>query len=257
MTTADMHVVLNEQHAKGIYKMVLYFPTVPEQTPLPGQFIHIAVPGHSLRRPISIHDASREAGTVTIYYQVKGEGTKELSRMKTGERVNIFYFLGNGFTLKENAKKVLLVGGGIGVAPLLYAAKFWAEQASFDAILGYRSKDYAYALSEFATHCRSSRIVTEDGSAGKQGYVTDLMRAYFETEKPDMILACGPTPMLKAVQALALEKGIPTQLSLEERMGCGMGACVTCSCKIKSADGYNYLRACVDGPVFDAEEVLF
>jgi dihydroorotate dehydrogenase electron transfer subunit len=258
MKTVDAVILQNIPIAKEIYSMILYFPQGFDTQPVPGQFINIEIPdkSHILRRPISISDVSVEHKAVTIIYQVKGEGTKEMSRLNAGEKINVFAFLGNGFTLPENAKKILLIGGGIGVAPMLYCAKGWSD-VNFDAILGFRTADICYHLEEFAKVCGNVQVVTEDGTKGSKGYVTDVLKEYLKREKIDCIFTCGPLPMLRAVANMAAENDIDCFVSLEERMGCGMGACLVCNCKIKSADGFDYKRVCTDGPVFDAKEVIF
>ena len=165
--------------------------------------------------------------------------------------------LGNGFSLPESGEGIILIGGGIGTPPLLSVAQTLPGQT--EAILGFRNADACILARDFALACANVQIATDDGSLGFHGLVTDLLRERIAVkEKPCTgILACGPTPMLKAIAALAQEHQIPCQVSLEERMGCGVGACLVCACKTKEADGEHYRHVCKDGPVFDAREVVW
>ena len=252
-------VLSNKQIAQGIYEMVLQYPEVFEQMPLPGQFIHIKVPESAgiLRRPISINTVDVANHTITIAYQVKGKGTTAMSGFKVGDSVDVFGFLGHGYSMPHGTKKVLLIGGGIGIAPLLYCAEYWKDDVTFDAILGYRCSDVSYQIEDLEAVCGNVYVACDDGTIGEQGFVSDLLIKNIDYIKPDLIMACGPTPMLKAIVKLTQEYNIPCQISLEERMGCGMGACLVCNCKIITEDGWEYKRVCADGPVFNASEVSF
>lgn len=219
----------------------------------PGQFAHIYVPGRTLRRPISICDIDRENGTLRFVFQIRGAGTADLAKFKAGDSLDILAPLGNGFSI-EPGKKALFVGGGIGVPPLLGAAKHYGENAV--VAVGFRSADYAILTEDFKAAGCAVRVATDDGSLGHHGLVTDLIRDV----QPDIICACGPMVMLRAVAAYAKENGIRCEISLEERMACGIGACLACVCKSTEKDAHSNVknkRVCKEGPVFRAEEVDF
>jgi len=215
---------------------------------LPGQFVHIKCgEGLLLRRPISICDA--EGDMLRLVFEVRGEGTRWLSQRKAGEELSILGPLGHGFDV--SGKNLVFVGGGIGIPPLYYAARRSAGKAS--ALLGYRGLDRVMLSEDFLQVCENVAVASDDGSVGYHGYVDALLREALKQDKTvDGVLACGPKPMLKSVAKVAAEFGVPCQVSMEERMGCGVGACLVCACK--TSDGH-YKHACKDGPVFRAEEV--
>ena len=236
--------------------LALALPDEAEQA-RPGQFAHIAVPGdraHLLRRPISLY--SVHDGILELGIAAKGEGTRRILQAKPGEEIDLLYPLGRGFD-KGAMRRIAFVGGGIGIAPLRFAMERFAD-AQCRAVFGFRSRDLLYAVEECEKTGASVTVCTDDGSAGFHGLVTDPLEEMLRRGEVDGVMACGPTPMLRAVQALALRCGVPAQLSLEEHMGCGLGACLTCNCKVKAKDGeFGYKRVCADGPVFPAEEVVF
>jgi dihydroorotate dehydrogenase electron transfer subunit len=241
----------------AIYKMVLDCPDVDLSKFVPGQFADIEIPGHAemlLKRPFSIHAVSREDKTVTLIYQIAGKGTEALVDTAAGTQLNAILPIGRGFDLCKVGNNILLVGGGVGIAPLLPVTKHWPYK-QYRACLGYRSKDLAYAVGAYDAACDSVAMASDDGSIGIQGVVTDIVRQELGKSKPDMVLACGPTPMLKALKDLLLPLGIPAQFSLEQRMACGFGACATCVCGIDKGDGLSYKKVCTEGPVFDMNEV--
>ena len=250
-------VLENSALGKDMLKLVLYAPQAFDQPVLPGAFVHIKVPGataHLLRRPISIMDADETKKTLTLAIMPKGEGTKLICAVKAGDQIDIIAPLGNHFSL-NGAKTVWAMGGGVGVAPMLYACKRFYQETVITAIMGFRTAEHIFCELEFTQYSKTLVLCTDDGSCGLHGNVADA--AHEKPTYPELIIACGPTPMLKAVQAFALEKNIPCQLSLEQRMGCGYGACLTCSCKTQKPDGSDYYsRVCADGPVFDAKVVL-
>ena len=218
----------------------------------PGQFLHIKCgEGLLLRRPISICDwtQSGDGDTVTIVFEARGEGTAWLARRPVGHTVDVLGPLGSGFEM--GGGPYLLAGGGIGVPPMLGCAK--ACGGASTAILGFRSKDRAILLDEFGRHCAGVRIATDDGSLGHHGFVDELVRQELEKgRRYQGVLACGPKPMLKSVAKAAAEFGVPCQVSMEERMACGVGACLGCAVAMKDK---TVKHVCKDGPVFDAEEV--
>lgn len=253
MHTANALVLDVEDIAEGIFLLRLFEPRMADQI-MPGQFVHIRVPdqSHVLRRPISIMKVEPDAGAFSMAIQIKGEGTKKLRQVKKGERLDVLGPLGRGFDA-EGVKSIYFVGGGVGVAPVRSAMDAFAGHDS-RAFFGYRSKAHIYALE--GAPCAVD-VVTDDGSMGEKALVTAPLARAIAERKPELIMACGPTPMLRAIQKIALDQDIPCQISLEEHMGCGIGACLTCTCKIKVKDGEAYKRVCIDGPVFTAEEVCF
>ncbi len=220
----------------------------------PGQFVHIKCgEGNLLRRPISICDAQWDEpdDLLRIVFEVRGEGTAWLAERKEGDKLDVLGPLGRGFEPVGN--KVLLVGGGIGVPPMRGCARRLADGIERYAVLGFRDKDHILMVEEFQDFCASVAVTTDDGSYGIHGYVDGQMRALLEKENDfTFILACGPKPMLRSVAKVAEELGVPCQVSMEERMGCGVGACLVCACDM--ADGTRK-HVCKDGPVFDAREV--
>lgn len=219
-----------------------------------GQFVHIKVDGFMLRRPISICEVDKENGTVRIVFEIRGEGTDKLSQVNQGQNLDIMGPLGKGFTLLSSDKKAVLIGGGIGVPPMFEVAKNYGENAT--AIIGFRSANAVILDEDFKNIGANLILCTDDGTMGRKGYVTEALKERLEQGKVDIIQACGPHMMLKGVVALANEYGVPCEVSLEERMGCGVGACLVCACKTVK-DGQEYLsHVCKDGPVFKAEDVI-
>lgn len=235
--------------AEGIFDYTVSAPALAAVA-VPGQFAHIYVPGRTLRRPISICDIDRENGTLRFVFQIRGAGTNDLSKFEVGDSFDILAPLGSGFTL-EPEKKALFVGGGIGVPPLFGAAKHYGKNAT--VAVGFRSKDFVILEDDFKAAGCELRVATDDGSYGHHGLVTDLIRDV----KPDVIHACGPMVMLRAVAKLAAEHGIRCEISLEERMACGVGACLGCAVELNDENGGTYMgHVCKDGPVFPAEKVV-
>ncbi len=219
-----------------------------------GQFVHILPKGKFLRRPISICQIDYEKGTLRIVYEIRGEGTQELSELNIGDDIDMIAPCGNGFEIFDNAKKIVLVGGGIGTPPMLGLSDIYNEKAV--AICGFRNKDAVILEDDFKSNNSKTIICTDDGSYGIKGFVTDSLKAECANGDVDMICACGPTPMLKAVSAIAQENNIECFVSLEERMGCGIGACLVCACKTKDENGEKMSHVCKNGPVFNAKEVV-
>lgn len=249
-------VLGQEMLAEGIYSMWIRTERIASQA-VPGQFIDLYSRDGArlLPRPISLCEIDRDGGRLRIVYRIAGEGTREFSGYKAGDPVDILGPLGNGFPLEEaEGKRLVLIGGGIGIPPMLETAK--AVPGEKTAVLGYR--DSRMFLKEEFEQVSSVVIATEDGSVGTKGNVLDAVRA--EGVKGDVIFACGPTPMLRAVKEYAAENGIECFISLEERMACGIGACLACVCQTVREDGHSHVcnkRICKDGPVFRAEEVKF
>ena len=235
-------IVENSLIAPKTFKLVLAGSAVVE-----GEFVNIAIPGYYLRRPLSVCDL--EDGKLTIVYKVVGEGTKVLSEMKAGKELEVLTGLGKGFETSECREKALLVGGGLGVPPLLLLAKKLKKDGKkVCAVLGFNKAEEIILEKEFREVCDEVVISTVDGSVGVKGFVTDAIKA---TEPAfDYFYTCGPMVMMKVVCA-ALEG--PGEASLEERMGCGAGFCYGCSIQTKNGPR----RVCKDGPVFKKEELIW
>lgn len=253
MSAKMITVSVNSQKklADGVYSMWLSVGTMADEAK-PGQFISVYSNDSSrlLPRPISICEVDKEFRALRIVYRVVGEGTKEFSKLRAGAKVRIMGPLGNGFFLKE--KRAILVAGGIGIPPMLELAKNLECEKTI--VVGYR--DAQTFLSGELLAYGDVVIATEDGSVGTKGNVLDAIRE--NQVEGEVIYACGPTPMLRALKTYAAEKQIECQISLEEKMACGIGACLACVCKSKEKDSHTNVhnkRICKDGPVFYAEEV--
>ncbi|MGN1123669.1 MAG: dihydroorotate dehydrogenase electron transfer subunit [Eubacterium sp.] len=234
-------IIENVKIAKDVYKMILAGDT--QYITAPGQFVNLKLEGKFLRRPISVCDC--DEGTVTLIYKVVGEGTKQMSEMKIGERLDVLTGLGNGYDISRS-KKPLLIGGGVGVPPMyLLAKKLIEDNQRPTVILGFNTKDEVFFEEEFRALGIDVIVATVDGSHGIKGFVTDAF-----PDDYDYFYTCGPMPMFKAVNEKAVTSG---QFSFEERMGCGFGACMGCSCKTK----YGSKRICKDGPVLVKEEIIW
>ena len=219
---------------------------------VPGQFLHIRCEGYQLRRPISI--AGVEGSCVTLVFEIKGGGTQWLSRRKTGDTLDVLGPLGHGFPSPANGP-VLLVGGGVGVPPMHFCAQ---RMRNCDAVLAFRSADRALLTGEMAELCGETLVMTDDGSLGNKGFAAQGVAEMLARKRYGAVFACGPKIMLKTTLAAAQAAGVPCWVSLEERMGCGLGACLTCATPIRSADGQVVMKeACKDGPVFPGEEVVW
>ena len=282
---AKASVVRQTRISDGIFDLVLRVPEIAEQA-VPGQFVNVYLNDSSklLPRPISLCGIDAAQGTLRLVYRAGGEGTKQMALWKEGDVCEVLGPLGNGFPLEEAAgKTVYLVGGGIGVPPLLQTATELCDSAALTeemkdiiadeekvseksdgvnvktsetvvvSVLGYRSDCF---LKDEFDRCGETLIATEDGSCGVKGTVIDAMNA--DGRVPDVIFACGPVPMLRALKDWAAEKKIPGYISMEERMACGVGACLACVCKTKETDGHSHVnntRVCKDGPVFAAQDI--
>ena len=248
-------IVSQEEISRDIFD--LRVRTEAANAARPGQFVGIFAPDASkmLMRPISICEA-KEDGILRMVYRIAGEGTKLISGLKAGDSLDLLSVLGNGFPIDAaKDKKVAVMGGGIGIPPMLYTSEELAGVAAEREIyLGFRNSDIF--LSEEFSPYGTVNIVSEDGSVGYRGNVLDAIRERGFT--PDIIYACGPMPMLRAIKVYAKEIGAVAYISLEERMACGVGACLGCVCKTVKKDEHSHVnntRICTEGPVFDAEEV--
>lgn len=246
-------IIKAEKLSETAYLFAVYCPEMAEKAKA-GQFVHILCGEKTLRRPISICDIDRENGTLTIVFEVRGEGTAWLAERKVGDELDILGPLGNGFALNKD-KKAIFIGGGIGTPPMLGALKAYGKNAT--AILGFRGKENAILISEFEKNADEVFVTTNDGTLGRRGFVTDVLREKLSADKNAVVYACGPMPMLKGIAAMCEEFDTECFVSLEERMGCGIGACLVCACKTKEKDGEHHRHVCKNGPVFNAREVVF
>ena len=233
----------NKILTEGVYEMKLSGDISAVKNP--GQFVNISIDGCYLRRPISVCDV--DGDTLTLIYKVVGEGTERLSKYAAGEKIDTLVGLGNGYDLSLSGEKPLLIGGGVGVPPMYLLAKKLVEKGvKPTVILGFNTKSEIFYEKKFKALGATVYVTTADGSYGKKGFVTDIMKdldyTYFYT--------CGPMPMFKAIEKIAKGSG---EFSFEERMGCGFGACMGCSCKTK----YGNKRICKDGPVLKREEIVW
>lgn len=238
-------IISNEAVAEKIFRLTVDAPELAENSRA-GQFVHVKISDDfTLRRPLGI--ASTAGGRVKIFYRLVGRGTEFLSQRRAGERLEILGSLGNGFTPRDG--KVLLVGGGMGLAPLLCAA----EKFSADILMGGRnSGEVNFWQAEFKPHVEEIFLTTDDGSVGIYGFVTDALPDVLAKKNYSAVLTCGPEIMMRGVAKIAREKNLPCEVSFERRMACGLGACLSCS--IDTADGRR--KVCKDGPIFDARKVF-
>lgn len=246
-------IVSQKQIGEQIFD--LWLETALAKNAHPGQFVAVYPRSEStlLPRPISICEADKVKNRLRLVYRVAGKGTAEFSTCKAGDQLDILGMLGNGFPVeKAKGQRVFLMGGGIGIPPMLELARSMDEKKQI--LLGYRNRDLF--LEEDLAKYGDVYVATEDGSVGTEGNVMDIIKAY--SLHADMIMACGPMPMLRAIKKYAAENGIRAYISLEERMACGVGACLGCVCKTTKVDAHSHVhnaRICTEGPVFDAEEV--
>lgn len=243
MKQSIFKIIENTQLTSTVFKMKLS-GDVSEITS-PGQFVNIKLQGLYLRRPISVCDC--ENGVLTLIYKVVGKGTEQMAKMTAGEELDVLTGLGNGYNTALSGDKPVLLGGGVGVPPLyMLAKKLIAEGKKVSVVLGFNTKDEIFCEEDFKALGADVSVATADGSYGVKGFVTDALKdidyTYFYT--------CGPEPMLKALYKVTATSG---QFSFEERMGCGFGACMGCSCKTITG----YKRICKDGPVLEKEEILW
>ncbi len=225
----------------------------------PGQFLEIKVTDNVepfLRRPISIFNVKKEEGILEFIFQVKGKGTEILSTKRVGEQIDIIGPLGKGNYEFDKYNNIAIIGGGIGVFPLYELAKeAKANNKNVNTYMGFRSKEFILLEEEYKKVSDKFVIATDDGSYGEKGFAINFLKEDIKQNPVDCIYACGPLVMLKSVQALAKEENIPCQISLEEKMGCGIGACLGCAVKYKTETEDTFKRVCKEGPVFYSNTV--
>lgn len=252
-TTVQAEIAENVTLAENVKKLTVYSPELCRQA-TPGQFVHIRVSALRdplLRRPLSIAGVDARQGTVTFIYRIVGVGTQLLSRVTAGAVIDCMGPLGHGF--KMECSRPLLVGGGMGIAPLVFLAQRLCPRP-MEIIIGGRSRDEMFWTDILGTLCDNLHVTTDDGTLGQQGVSVDLLPGLLQRNSYDMIYACGPRPMLGKTARLAAETGIPCQVSLEEHMACGVGACLSCTCASRHG---GRKKICSDGPVFWSGEVVW
>ena len=250
-------VISNDRVGPHYYLLRLKVPVI-NNTWAPGRFLHIKVSHRQthdplLRRPLSLFDVNYKNNTVSLLYCLVGRGTQILSKTKANTELDILGPLGQGFSLRNN-QEILIIGGGMGIAPLFLLTKFLGKNNNLKIFLGGNEKEsLLFFTQQFEKMSGELRLATIDGSLGYQGTVLDLWEEQANDFSPDFIYTCGPPPMLSRIQALAARKKLPGEVSLEERMGCGVGVCLSCVC----ATGEGNQRVCKEGPVFQLSEVIF
>ena len=255
-------LIKKEQLKQDIFKFSVQAKEITEIAN-PGNFIEIRVTDQVepfLRRPISIYNIDKENGILEFIFQVKGKGTEILAKREEGQGVDIIGPLGNGIFKFDKHQNIAVIGGGIGVFPLYELSKRAKEQGkNVNVYLGFRDKDFVVLENEFKEISNKLVLATDNGTYGQNGFAINFLKEDADIQKPDCIYACGPLPMLRAVKEYAVQNDIPCQVSLEERMGCGIGVCVGCSVKTakSSKEEPQYYGVCKVGPVFDAKEVDF
>jgi dihydroorotate dehydrogenase electron transfer subunit len=254
-------IVEMESLSLDIIKMTIYSSQIAQNI-LPGQFVNIKCEdgiNAYLRRPISVCDIDKINNTVDFVFQVKGKGTFALAMKRAGDYVDLMGPLGTGFDISGKYKNIIVLGGGIGISPLLNLLKE-SHATTKKAILGFRNKRAIVLDAEFLSASDDLVICTDDGSYGREGFVTEALKDSLETEDADIIYVCGPEGMIKRAVDIANKYGVKCQVSMEQRMGCGIGACLVCVCKTVDdahPDGWDYSHVCKHGPVFWSQEVIF
>jgi dihydroorotate dehydrogenase electron transfer subunit len=263
-------IIKNDHVGVGLWEMELAAPRIVAARPLPGQFVHMrTVPvdprgnAHAhplLRRPFSLYDVDTDRGNISILYKVQGTGTSLMTKLRSRDPIDVMGPLGTGFSAPSSANgapAALVVGGGVGIAPLVYLTRLLRQRGCKVGVLyGANTCGELVALYRLQQLGASCRCTTLDESLGVCGVVTDLLPQAIETLHPDFIYTCGPEPMMAAVARLAQENGIPGEASLEAHMACGVGACLGCARKLRGSDA-GYAKVCVDGPVFPIDKIEF
>ena len=261
----DALVLEQEKITPTHYRLRLSAPAIAAVAQ-PGQFMLVSCGtplDPLLRRPFSIFTVEREAGAVTLFYRIAGRGTAILTALRAGSEVNIMGPLGRGFSLPAPDQPALLVAGGMGVAPLYFLAQELTRHGCATQVFyGTPTANQLFFAPELSQDGRQLQLATDDGSAGRKGTVTALLADYLAALPPDVltqarVFACGPQGMLRHLCELLKQVDVSGEISLEERMACGVGACLACVCKTKSATAWQYSRTCVDGPVFPVAEVIW
>ena len=255
-------LIKKEEIIKDVYKFSVQAGEIVKLSK-PGNFIEIRVSNQTepfLRRPISIYNLDKENGILEFIFQIKGNGTNLLAQKEVGDEIDIIGPLGFGTFKIQDYNKIAIIGGGIGIFPLYELVKQAKEQGkNVDCYLGFRNKDFVMLENEFKNVTDNLTITTDDGTYAKKGFAIDYLKEDMQKEKYDCIYACGPIPMLRAIQQCANDNNINAQISLEEKMGCGLGVCLGCAVKTakSSKEAPEYFHVCKGGPVFNAKDVEF
>ena len=246
----DTEILQNTKVGDDVYALTVQGGDLVKQAQ-PGQFIHLQIPSGEvfLRRPFGIADTDERDGRLTMYYRVTGKGTRIMTGLQSGDTVNCLGPLGHGFSL--SSKRPLLVGGGMGLAPLLLLVKSFHGEA--DVLMGGRNQAELFWKDIFSSFAREIFVTTDDGSLGRKGFTTELLPELLDRGY-DCIYTCGPEIMMRGIAKVAAKHDIPCQVSLEKRMACGLGACLSCVCDTANAERK---KICKDGPVFWAQDVFF
>ena len=254
-------VISNELVAENHYLLRCSCPEIAASA-LPGQFIHVLIPQDSgllLRRPFTVYTV--EGDQITMLYQLIGEGTNVLSSLKRSDSIRVLGPLGNTFKISPAPNPAIIVGGGAGIASLmLLAAVLRSTGVHALGLVGSMNKERLLSVEDLKAIDVETHIATDDGSVGHHGFVTELLTHILDTQelRAPIIYACGPDGMLRATTKIALDYGIPTQLAMENRMGCALGVCLGCVCKVQLPEGgFEYQRVCTEGPVFNAEDIIW
>ncbi|NLG88540.1 MAG: dihydroorotate dehydrogenase electron transfer subunit [Clostridiaceae bacterium] len=251
-------IIKTETLSKDIHLIRIRSERITDSA-IPGQFVNVRCCSGLdayLRRPISICRVCRSDKTFDIAYMKRGKGTSLLCNFREGDAIDVIGPLGSGFTMPEAGEKIAVVGGGIGIFPLLYLVNS-CNDVDKTVFLGFRSKDAVVLKDDFERSSNKLVIATDDGTFGIKGFVTGPFYDWLKTNRPDKVYTCGPLPMIKSVAEYCIERDIFCEVSMEQRMGCGIGACLVCACKVKEGLDFGYARVCRDGPVFRAERLLF
>lgn len=247
-------IIKSENLARNIYSLTIKCHHISNMSK-PGQFVNVKVDGFTLRRPISICDSDKKNGLIKLVFIVKGEGTKKLSKLKEGDCVDIFGPLGHGFTL-DNSKKAILVGGGLGVPPMVNLSSYYRNKAV--AITGFRDYSLKILEDDFDKYKTKNIVCTDDGSFGTKGFVTQPLEEILSKDNNYNVYACGPIPMLRNIAKICNKFNVSCEVSMEERMGCGIGACLVCAIETIDKSGNIIVKhVCKDGPVFNSKEVFY
>lgn len=246
-------VLSKENIAAGVYDVWLSTPQA--ELAKPGQFVGVRCEGFTLRRPVSICEIDRARGRLRLVFEERGEGTRWMAGVRPGETLDVLAPLGNGFNLGDTGRTAVFVGGGIGVPPLLEAANPFAGHAT--AILGFRSKVNVILKADFERYGIPVTVTTQDGTEGEAGVVIPPLEKRLDAAPCGVIFACGPRPMLAAVAKTAETRGIPCFVSMEARMACGVGACLSCAIPVRVGNEVQNWHVCKNGPVFDAAKIVW
>lgn len=251
-----LRIINNEKIAHQIYCMKMQSIEISQRAQA-GQFIHLLCGkeyGAFLRRPFSLSNIDQKNKEISIIYRVQGKGTKSLSEMRTGDSIHALGPLGQGFLLDPTYTDVAVVAGGMGTAPLMEIIRYYGKRSR--VYLGF--EEQPILIEEIKDFCNQVEITTESGNVGKKGLITENLLSEWENQLPQMVYTCGPPAMMKEVVRICTELDLPCQVSMEERMACGIGACLVCSCKTnKKGQKNEYTRVCKDGPVYWGNEVVW